>query len=91
MRAIWSVKTGRGEKFAVCNNLTKKQAKAMFERLARDTTTNATNDYLDLITLTRRDDDLITVLRVGAGEYTYWHKSQYVPSGYEAAEIVATI
>ena len=92
---IWSVSFAYGDRYHTRDGLTKKQAKEVFGKLARDTSANINNDYLDLLTIDKDSkrgfETLLQMQRVGKGEYVYWHKGQYTESGYEAAQIVANL
>ena len=88
---IWSVSYAYGDRYYTREALTKKQAKEVFGKLARDTSTNINNDYLALIILATNGKEIMSMQRVGTGEYVYWNGKKYVPSGYEAAQIVANL
>ena len=88
---IWSVSVAYGDRYHTREGLTKKQAKEVFGKLARDTSTNINNDYLALIILATNGKEIMSMQRVGKGEYMYWNGKKYVPSGYEAAQIVANL
>ena len=88
---IWSVSFAYGARYHTREGLTKKQAKEIFEKLARDTSANSNNDYLSLLILATNGKKIMSMQRVGKGEYMYWNGKKYVPSGYEAAQIVANL
>lgn len=88
---IWSVSCAYGDHYYTCEGLAKKQAKELFGRLARDTTVNINNDYLALLILATNGKEIMSMQRVGKGEYSYWNGKKYVPSGREAAQIVANL
>lgn len=88
---IWSVSYAYGDRYYTRESLTKKQAKEVFGKLACDTSTNINNDYLALVILATNGKEIMSMQRVGKGEYSYWNGKKYVPSGYEAAQIVANL
>ena len=88
---IWSLTIAAGRKFETIEELTKKEVKAMFERLAYDTSKNIHNDYVDLLIIKRNDDEQFTMERIGNGEYSYSRKGYITLSGYEAAQMIASI
>lgn len=88
---IWSVSFAYGNRYQAREGLTKREAKELFGKLASDTTVNINNDYLALLTLATDGREIMSMQRVGKGEYMYWNGKKYVPSGYEAAQIVANL
>ena len=88
---IWSVSYAYGDHYYTREALTKKQAKELFSKLATDTTRNIHNNYLALLILATSGKEIMSMQRVGKGEYVYWNGKKYVPSGYEAAQIVANL
>lgn len=87
----WSVSFAYGDRYQTREGLTKKEAKEVFGKLARDTSTNIHNDYLALLILATNGKEIMSMQRVGKGEYSYWNGKKYVPSGYEAAQIIASL
>lgn len=87
----WSVSFAYGDRYQTREGLTKKEAKEVFGKLARDTSTNIHNDYLALLILATNGKEIMSMQRVGKGEYSYWSGKKYVPSGYEAAQIIASL
>lgn len=93
---IWSVTIVSGPHCRNRLDLTKKQAKEVFEKLAVDTTRNINNDYIDLMVVRRASkkcwDDIIEMERVGKGEYVYrFGKNGFTQDGYEAWQIVQSL
>ena len=87
----WSVSYAYGDRCYTIEAMTKKQAKEVFGKLARDTSTNINNDYLALLILATNGKEIMSMQRVGKGEYAAGIDKKYVPSGYEAAQIVANL
>lgn len=93
---IWSITIVSGSHCRNRLDLTKRQAKEVFGKLAQDTTRNINNDYIDLMVVRRHSkkfwDDVIEMERVGKGEYVYrFGKNKFTQDGYEAAQIVANL
>lgn len=93
---IWSVTIVSGSHCRNRLDLTKRQAKEIFEKLAVDTTRNINNDYIDLMVVCRKDKnfptDVIKMERVGRGEYVYqFGKNKFTQDGYEAWQIVQSL
>ena len=93
---IWSVTIVSGSHCWNRLDLTKRQAKEIFGKLATDATRNIHNDYIDLM-IVRRDskkfwDDVVKMERVGKGEYVYrFRKDRFTQDGYEAWQIVQSL
>lgn len=88
---IWSITAASGKNFCTTADLNKKEAKIVFEKLARDTSKNSLNDYIDLLIIRRNDKELMTMERVGKGEYTYHFDGKVTFDGAEAAEMLRAI
>lgn len=93
---IWSVTIVSGSHCRNRLDLTKKQAKEIFGKLATDTTRNINNDYIDLMVVRRHSkkfwDDVIKMERTGKGEYIYqFGKNRSTRDGYGAWQIVQSL
>lgn len=87
----WSVSYAYGDRYYTIEAMTKKQAKEVFGKLARDTSTNIHNDYLSLLILATNSKEIMSMQRVGKGEYVYWSGKKYTPDGYEAWQMVQSL
>lgn len=93
---IWKVVIVSGSRCWNRLDLTKKEAKEIFSKLATDTTRNIHNDYIDFLGIRRYDkkfwNDVFRMERVGKGEYVYrFGRKGFTQDGYEAAQIVASL
>lgn len=88
---IWEVSTYHGSHSGKASELTKKEAKARFEVLAKDTTRNINNDYLDMVIISRNGEQIAQMYRMGKGEYAYWIGKEWTEDGEYAAELLKAI
>ena len=88
---IWAVSTSHGTHSGEVSGLTKKEAKAKFEVLAKDTTRNINNDYLDMVIISRDGEQIAQMYRTGKGEYAYWIGKAWTDDGEYAAELLKAI
>lgn len=88
---MWSVAVAIGSRYNTTDNLTKKEAKSMFETLAKETTKSAHNDIIDLLILIRDGAPEMTMERLGALSYGYTTKNNWTDDGEYATQLLKAI